>query len=150
MSNVLFSFKTILKQNPFFPEWVRKLCLHPLSLKKDDLLEVFISQSLKCTAFFFSVALPSAWSTVLYTNTELFCFTGSHLAKSHKQSLMQFLSAFAPPSFDVHTLRAQHGHSLKNGGLYFTNGSQRKSSLWHKHSRRHLFCCERISTRRSI
>lgn len=117
MSNVLFSFKTILKRNPFFFLNESGSCAFiPLSLRKDDLLEVFIPQSLKYTAFFLSVALPSAWSTVLYTNAELFCFTGSHLAKPHKHSLMQFLSAFAPPlppSFDVHTLCAPHCRSLK-------------------------------------
>lgn len=31
---------------------------------------------------------------MLYNKTELFCFIGSHLAKPHKRSLMQFLPAF--------------------------------------------------------
>lgn len=61
----------------------------------------FSSFSLWSAWIFFSHSLPRAWSTVLYTNAKLFCFTGSHLAKPHKHSLMQFLSAFFSQSFDV-------------------------------------------------
>lgn len=43
---------------------------------------------------FFFPLFPWAWSTVLFNSSELFCFIGSHLAKPHKHSLMQFLPAF--------------------------------------------------------
>lgn len=71
-----------------------------------SVFEVHLSPSL-------SLPLPREWSTVLYTNAELFCFTGSHLAKPHKHPLMQFLSAFFLPNHLMFTYcNALHSISL--------------------------------------
>lgn len=50
-----------------------------------------------------SLRLPRAWSALLHTDGELFCFTGSHLAEPHKHPNAASVCLLFH-SFDVPTL----------------------------------------------